>query len=116
MREKVRYPWKQVKRRRVARRNRCIIMITAALMFCVIALVFVSNSNAQEEHENYKYYTSIQIQEGDSLWAIAQEYGSVAHIDCHDYIAEVKEINHLQGDEIHSGQYLTVPYYSAQIK
>ena len=102
--------------RRAARRTYFVIASTIALMLCIVTCIFVMNSNAKEEHETYKYYTSIQIQEGDSLWEIAQEYGALAHIDSRDYIAEVKEINHLQGDEIHSGQYLTIPYYSAQIK
>lgn len=102
--------------RRTIQRNRCFIIATVALMLCIVTCVFVTNSSAQEEHKNYKYYTSIQIQDGDSLWAIAREYGSAAHINSREYIAEVKQINHLQGDEIHSGQYLTIPYYATQIK
>lgn len=92
------------------------MVATIALVLCMATCVFVTNSNAKEEHDNYKYYTSIQIQEGDSLWGLAQEYGATAYINSEDYIAEVKEINHLQGDEIHSGQYLTIPYYSAENK
>ncbi|MDD6193640.1 MAG: LysM peptidoglycan-binding domain-containing protein [Lachnospiraceae bacterium] len=116
MRERTGYYKSKMGRSRVVRRTRWAVIATLALIFCMVTCIFVMNSSAKEEHETYKYYTSIEIQEGDSLWEIAQEYGAVAHIDSRDYIAEVKEINHLQGDEIHSGQYLTIPYYSSIIK
>lgn len=101
---------------RIARYRRNFFIAAMVVAVSMATCVFVMNSSAKEEHESFKYYTSIEIQEGDSLWALAEEYGATAYVDCNEYIAEVKEINHLQGDEIHSGQYLTIPYYSAEIK
>lgn len=68
-------------------------------------------SKASDVQTSVKYYTSIRIEQGDSLWNIActhmgEEYDSVL-----EYIAEVRELNGLRSDDIHSGQYLTIPYY-----
>lgn len=58
-----------------------------------------------------KYYTSIQIQKGDSLWSIAGKYGESSGMTTSQYIKELKNINGLKEDTIHSGHYLTVMYF-----
>lgn len=57
-----------------------------------------------------KYYTSIQIQKGDSLWSIAGKYGKNSGMTTAQYVKELKNMNGLKEDIIHSGQYLTVMY------
>jgi len=69
-------------------------------------------SQASVEHQNFKYYTSIQIKNGDTLWSIAKKYITDDYNNIQEYIDEVKSINQLGPDDIHSGQYLTIPYYS----
>ena len=39
------------------------------------------------------------------------EYGSVQ-----EYVDEIKAVNDLGDDEIHSGQYLMIPYFSSEMK
>ncbi len=58
-----------------------------------------------------KYYTSIRIAEGDTLWSIAREYNTRSGLSERDYIDELCRINRLAGQEIHAGHYLTVAYY-----
>ncbi len=58
-----------------------------------------------------KYYTSVLINEGDSLWSLAKKYGAGSGRDTLDYIRELRQINRLAGDTIHAGHYLTVIYY-----
>lgn len=58
-----------------------------------------------------KYYKSIQLQAGDTLWDIAKEHMNQDYDSVFDYIDEVKEINNLDDDEIHEGQYLTIAYF-----
>lgn len=58
-----------------------------------------------------KYYTSIEIQKGDSLWSIAGKYGENSGLTTSQYIKELKNINGLKEDTIHSGHYLTVMYF-----
>lgn len=69
-----------------------------------------------EEPENatkrYKYYTSIQIENGDTLWDIAKEYIDTTDCSIQEYIAEVKRMNGLTTDKITAGCNLIVFYYS----
>lgn len=97
------------------------ILFFAVTLVCVLLTAWMisgrtasSKVNANEEMNNYKYYTSIQIQQGDSLWSIAGNYMSADYADIDEYISEVKQLNHLKSDAIHAGEYLLVPYYSAQ--
>ncbi len=69
--------------------------------------------NAQEytQPEDTKCYKSIEIQPGDSLWSIAEENLDAHYTSTDEYIEEIRQINHLQSDLIHSGRYLTIVYY-----
>lgn len=86
----------------------------------MVALVFIflpqtaPSLNAQADHVNSKYYTTIQVESGDTLWDIALEYRTVEYSSIQAYINEVKDINHIIGDEITSGCYLTIPYYAEE--
>ena len=69
---------------------------------------------AADETSAYKYYTSIQITPGQTLNDIAGIYMTDDYKDTSAYIEEVCMINHIFPDDIHEGEYLTVPYYSAE--
>lgn len=93
--------------------------ISGMLVILILCSVFAMNANAKtagQDASMYKYYTSVQIMNGDSLWSIADSYtdGSVSEIlDC---IEEIKSINHLSRfEKIKAGEFLIVPYYSADI-
>ena len=64
----------------------------------------------------HKYYESIRIEEGDTLWDIAGEYIKDTNINRQEYVDEVCELNGIYQDEIHAGDYIVVIYYSTQIK
>lgn len=71
------------------------------------------NTEAQDNQpQGHKYYKSIVIEKGDSLWSIAEEYMSEEYEGIEEYIKELKSMNGLKGDTIHSGQNLVVAYYS----
>ena len=101
-------------RRDVVRDERIIL---SSLIFITVAIIlgccmFGSIRTEAAPYEvSQKYYTSIQINSGDTLWTIADKYMTDEYADKNDYIREVCNINHISGDSIHSGQYLTVPYY-----
>ena len=61
-----------------------------------------------------EYYTSIQITPGQTLNDSAGIYMTDDYKDTSAYIEEVCMINHIFPDDIHEGEYLTVPYYSAE--
>lgn len=58
-----------------------------------------------------KYYTSIEIKNGDSLWSIANQYVEKSGMSTAQYVQELKSMNNLREDTIHSGKYLTVFYF-----
>ncbi|MBP3700545.1 MAG: LysM peptidoglycan-binding domain-containing protein [Lachnospiraceae bacterium] len=64
----------------------------------------------------YKYYTSIRVEAGDTLWEIADRY-LCEQIGSHEaYIREVMQMNGLKSTEIRTGESLTVFYYSTEVK
>lgn len=79
-----------------------------------ISLCGVSMLNSKAEENNGRkaviYYKSIEIQSGDSLWTIAQEYAPCIGMTTKEYIKVLKQMNHLKKDIIHAGNHLTVMY------
>lgn len=65
----------------------------------------------EEPSAPVRYYKSIQIEAGDSLWGIAQEYCGGGDMSAGEYVRQLKEMNQLEQDTIHAGQYLTVVYF-----
>ena len=106
------------------RRQREMEQKRMAVLFCsIVAVVMICsilfgtiNTQAAPAEVTTKYYTSIQIESGDTLWSIASEYMTDEYIDINDYIEEICTINHISKDEIHMGKYIVVPYYSSDYK
>lgn len=91
------------------------IMLTVAVLVGITLLFFggMKIVNADEAKEYEKSFVSIEIEHGDTLTSIAQEYAK-SEADYKDYIEEVKTINSIKDDTIHSGCYLLVPVYSSK--
>lgn len=120
----------ETKRRSEGRRNRKLKALKRKLMLtgfiiavtCILCLQFGkvssdAHGNPEEEPVSFQYYKSIEIQDGDTLWGIAEEYMNEQYYDCiQEYIAELKEINQLVTDDIQSANYLTVVYYDSEFK
>jgi len=64
-----------------------------------------------EEPLSELQYKIIEINEGDSLWSIAEENMSPGFHDIRDYIQEIRDCNQLSTDQIYAGSYLMLPYY-----
>lgn len=88
-----------------------IILISSLVLGCN----FMNSNSTINKHSqtNRKYYTSIMIENGDTLWGIANKY--YAHSDettsINEYIKEIKLVNGLTDEQINTGEYLTLPYY-----
>lgn len=110
-------------RRKIQKRN-LQLRATAALLSFVAVIFFLifhftpQNTQADSEPKapTYKYYTSIRVSSGDTLWDIANEYRTEEYSSISSYISEVREINHLKSNQITEGMYLCVPYYSEECK
>ena len=72
------------------------------------------NARAEEKArpEWNRYYTSVQIRRGDSLWNLADKYRQGSGYSRQEYIDELKRMNGLKSEQLHSGEYLTVVYFA----
>lgn len=108
------------RREEAVRRQKTIMGITLILIISVGIILgtgmmaFADSKNKIPEQN--KYYTSIQIQPGDTLWNIAKEYTLGTDITVEEYIDEVCRINEINQDQICSGDYIVVSYYSSEEK
>ena len=81
----------------------------------LFVLSFNSIAQATEElpETTYKYFTYHTVDKGDTLWSLAEEYIDYNfYNNIHDYVSEVKEINHMIDDTIQVGQTVVIPYFS----
>lgn len=91
----------------------CFILIMIFLFIFYIDSFSAQASDIEQQHY-YKYYKSIEIKKGDTLWSIASEYMDLQHYNgISDYINEVKEMNALTSYQITAGNYIIIPYYSS---
>lgn len=103
-------------------RIKSILIILILILIAVGFLLGLSASNAEADNRTgngstYKYYTSIRVQSGDTLWSIAEEYmAGKDQGDIYDYIEEVEQINHITEDGLIAGNTICIPYYSDELK
>ncbi len=97
--------------------RRLIIILIAIISVTAISRGIMVSAQGEEEQEDlYKYYTTIHVQAGDTLWDIAGRYTDGSDVSQKDYIAEIRQVNGLKGDTVYAGQALTVIYYSPEYK
>lgn len=103
------------RRARANAKRRMILLLAAVLLITVGSVIFGSlftnNGSRVEAHDaTYTAYKSIEIESGDSLWSLAEEYMTDDFECTADYVKELKRLNNLTSDTIHEGQYLLVSY------
>ncbi|MCH5249635.1 MAG: LysM peptidoglycan-binding domain-containing protein [Lachnospiraceae bacterium] len=109
----------KIRRQKELRKNflLTIMAVCLAITFSFSMNSFLSNAKGESEQISYKYYKSITISNGDSLWSIANEYMDDEHYSsANDYIKEVKHLNSLKSDYISYGESIIVPYYSYELR
>lgn len=100
--------------------HKAAVVFIVCVLSILIALSVSLFSHDVEAHDNdilHKYYTSVTIQPGDSLWSIANEHYQLGYDNQNEYINEVMQINHItDADALISGTSIVIPYYSEEIK
>lgn len=101
----------------LAKKNRtCLIRKISILLFVICVLFFgngfVSAQKASEKQSLCKYYKSIEVASGDTLWTIADKYFTSEYDSKAEYIEEVLEINQMDSTDLYADQKLIVPYYA----
>lgn len=85
------------------------------MIFALSVFSLSAKADSTEHANEYKYYISHRIEPGESLWTIAGEAMDSEHYDSvQDYIEEIKTVNQMSGDQIQSGNYLMLPYFSEE--
>ena len=109
--------WKAMRQRQVRGYILWMSMTFLLVLGAACSYYMISNAQDQEQGVTYKYYTSVQVESGDSLWKLAEGFKDGHYGSTRDYVDEVVRINHLRDeDSIQSGQYLILPYYSEEYK
>ncbi len=108
--------YQRIRRLRRERIRKCAVAagaVCATLLLIFICFISYGSLNSSAV-SGFKYYTSVTVEAGESLWDLAGEYADDVHYAVRDdYIAEVCRINHLADkDSITAGQTLILPYYS----
>ena len=107
---------RKLKRERELRNRLFLVIITVFLILSGVIFYHSIQSQANEDIDDisFKYFSSIMVNYGDSLWSIAEEYSDEHYKSNTDYIAEIVKINHLSNEEIIAGQHIIIPYYSKE--
>ncbi len=91
------------------------IAVVLVVFFALSYHAMLTHANTELEDVSYKYYTSVQIEPGDTLWSLADRYADREHyVSQEQYITEVMNMNHLTREDICAGNYLIIPYYSTE--
>ena len=109
---------KRMKRQKQVKKN-IILLLLSTIVISAFMVFFASMSiqaSDMDHKVSYKYYKSIMISQGDTLWSIAEENMDEHYSTTREYIDEVKRMNSLTSDQIQSGSYLIIPYFSTEYK
>lgn len=96
--------------------ERVLLTVCLIALFAIGSSAILTKATTTEEAKNvyYKYYTQIEIENGDSLWEIAGRYMEHGPYETRtDYMNEVVKLNQLSNTTIIKGQHLVVPYYES---
>lgn len=95
------------------KKSNLVSIVIAVLVILIVTVSYKTlKTDAKENTElkGTKYYTSVFIEDGDTLWSIAQN-NLPEHTDINDYIKEIKKMNNLNSNQIHTGNKLVIYYY-----
>lgn len=83
----------------------CFVLIICLILSFVI-LGFVCRSSAKERMD--LRYTEVTVNAGDTLWAIAKEYGDDSK-DIRDVVYDICSLNGIKASDLRPGQVILVP-------
>ena len=89
----------------------CILVIMVALFLMVLFILPERTASAGNTTGGTYTITSVKIEEGDSLWSIAQEHYTDEFSSLTNYISEIKRMNGLSSDMVYADSYILVPQY-----
>ena len=109
----------KIRRNRQLRRHILLFICTFFIITFLSIFCFSTKAKAQTGDDaaqmKYKYYKSVLVESGDTLWSFAEEYADADYYESYEkYINEVIHINALNDEHITSGNHIILPYYSCE--
>lgn len=109
----------RIKRYQKLFREHIFFLFITALLFGMLIGWFLGKNQVvsakvieSSSEPRSKYFTSIYIENGDTLWDIAKENITSEYATIQKYIHEIKKCNNLHSNNITEGCYLLIPYYA----
>ena len=92
--------------------RRRITFISGVVALALILVILGTSVASAKDIDNSKpkYYTSITIKDGDTLWSIAEEYMYDDYDSVKEYANELIKINGLTDDTLYAGNNLVIVY------
>ncbi len=84
-----------------------LLLINSILLIMLLGTIMV---NASDTKQPDKYYTSVMIEQHDTLWSLESQYNNGTE-DRDTYINNIKQLNHMSNDTIIDGSYILLYYY-----
>ena len=84
------------------------LLLTMALVLCLGTLAM----GGQKGVQTTTYYECVQVQKGDTLWEIAEEY-KMDGTDTEQMVDEIMEVNGLKNTNVRTGESIIVPVTKA---
>ena len=100
------------KAERIVRNRKIAVALGFILTFILAFSLYSSRAAAENSRPVYTYYTSYEIQSGDTLWTIADQFMTPEFSDKEAFIDNIKKLNHIGGDKITAGKYIVIEYTS----
>lgn len=88
-----------------------IITILLVSIIVVCCSILVNAEEVSVEQDKTKHYTSIEVEENDTLWNIAKEHNPEHSMTTKEYVAELMHVNNLETDTIYAGETILITYY-----
>lgn len=84
-----------------------IILLAVSLIFSIIAKAQLNNGDG---------YITVTIEEGQSLWEIAETFSGEHNLSENEFVSWVKKENGIVGETIFPGDELVIPVVAEQIE
>ena len=88
------------------------LVMIVMIMSCFFGKTLVMANEESDDTVYNRYYTTIEVEKGDTLWSIAKTYYHPSGMSVREYVYELKLINGMVSDEIRAGNMISVEYYA----
>lgn len=93
----------------------CSIAFIIILIILVAGKITGNSLKAEASLDGSYVYETVIIEDGDTLWSIAQANHNSYAGSLEEYINEIKVVNNLNSDFIEAGEYLILPLYQGSL-